>query len=191
MSSRGATPRSPRKKWAIVLYVVLAVVLIAVVSAYTGKKVTSGTDVQPTSELIGHHVKSFTLDGLNGGTVNAPWKSHHASVLVFFASYCGPCQGEMPKIATYIRHHHPSPVVVLAVDASDVRSHAQAMIEKDRVTFPVAFDPNAVVTTNVFGFNAVPESVFINAKGVVTNVYFGAIPEQRLAAGIKTLKSSL
>lgn len=168
---------------------VILVGLIAVVSALTGGK-ASKSGAPPDSELVGHHVKDFSLEGLNGGTFRAPWEKGHPSVLVFFASYCGPCQGEMPKIARYIRTHSPSPVEVLAVDAIDVRSSAQAMIKRDDVTFPVAFDPNGVVTTGVFGFGQVPESVFVSSKGIVKSVYYGAIPEQRLARGIKSLKSS-
>ena len=64
------------------------------------------------------------------------------------------------------------------------------MVKKDDVTFPVAFDPNGAVTTGIFGFGEVPESVFVNAKGVVTEVYFGASHEQELAQGIKDLRSA-
>jgi thiol-disulfide isomerase/thioredoxin len=169
--------------------VVAAVLLIAVVSDLTGGHVTNGY-VGPTSALVGKHVSGFTLDGLNGGKEKAPWQSGRASVLIFFASYCGPCQAEMPKIAAYVRTHNPNPVEVLAIDAIDARSKAQAMIKKDDATFPVAFDPNGVVTTGIFGFSYVPESVLVNAKGVVTNVYLGAIPKQKLASGIKSLKSA-
>lgn len=168
---------------------VVAIAVIAVVSLLTGGKVTNNNAAE-TSALVGKHVKGFTLDGLNGGTLKAPWESGKASVEVFFASYCEPCKGEMPKIAKYIRTHSPSPVEVLAIDAVDDRSPAQAMIKKDDVTFPVAFDPNGAVTTGIFGFGEVPESVFVNAKGVVTKVYFGAIPEQELAQGIKDLRSA-
>jgi peroxiredoxin len=168
---------------------VLLVGAIAVVSDLTGGKV-SNNGAAPTSELVGHHVKDFSLGGLNGGTIKAPWELGHSSVLVFFASYCVPCQGEMPKIAKYIRTHSPSPVEVLAVDAIDERESAQAMIRKDDATFPVAFDPNGVVTTGVFGFGQVPESVFVNSKGIVEKVYYGAIPKQQLALGIKMLKST-
>jgi hypothetical protein len=96
----------------------------------------------------------------------------------------------MPKIAAYIRTHSPRPVEVLAIDANDNRGSAQAMIKKDDVTFPTAFDPNGVVTTGVFGFVAIPESVFINSKGIVEKVYYGAIPKRQLAVGIKLLKST-
>lgn len=174
----------------IVAGVVIAVILIAVVSSLTGGKVTSGGhDVLPTSELVGHRVQTFKLGGLNGGVIHAPWTQGRASVLIFFASWCGPCQGEMPKVAKYIRDDDPNPIEVLGIDANDERSAAQAFVKKDGVTFPVAFDANGTVTSSVFGFEQLPESVFINAKGVVKKVYFGAIPERTLASGIKMLKS--
>jgi peroxiredoxin len=164
---------------------VLLVGAIAIVSEFTDGPVTKNT-----TQLVGHHVRDFSLQGLNGGTIKAPWQSGRPSVLVFFASYCVPCQGEMPKIAAYIRHHSPKPVTVLGIDALDVRSSANAMMKKDDVTFPVAFDPNGVVTTGVFGFATIPESVFLNADGVVENVYYGAIPMRQLALGIKSLKAT-
>ena len=180
-----------KRKWIpIGIGLVLVIGLVATVSALTGGKAPKST-ISADSELVGQHVKGFSLGGLNGGTIQAPWRSGRSSVLVFFASYCGPCQGEMPKIANYIRSHNPSPVDVLAVDAIDERSSAQAMIKRDDVTFPVAFDPDGVVTNGVFGFGEIPESVFISPKGVVEKVYYGAIPEQQLARGIKMLKASL
>jgi peroxiredoxin len=166
----------------------VSIALIAAISVLTGGNVTDGK-VLPTSQLVGHRVANFTLPGLYGGEIKAPWKSDRASVIVFFASSCWPCQGEMPKIANYIRSNNPHPVEVLGMDAYDLTSSAQAMIKKDDVTFPVAVDKTGAVTSGIFGFNAVPESVFINAKGVVTNVYFGAIPKQQLADGIRLLSA--
>ena len=186
------TRRSPKKKAIVIATsVVLVIALVGIVSALTGGKVSPGQKNSLTSsKLVGHHIHDFSLDGLNGGVITSPWSSGHSSVLVFFASYCGPCKGEMPKIAKYIRTHNLSPIDVVAVDAVDKRSAAQAMIKKDGVTFPVAYDPNGTITTGLFGFEDVPESVFLNARGVVKGVYYGAIPKNVLIAGLKTLTST-
>jgi thiol-disulfide isomerase/thioredoxin len=72
--------------------VAAAIVLITVVSVLTGGPATNS----PTNVLVGKNVKGFTLAGLNGGKISAPWESGHAGVLIFFASYCGPCKSEMP-----------------------------------------------------------------------------------------------
>jgi len=167
---------------------VIATALIATVSALTGSS-TPNTKA-PTSILIGHHLQGFSLDGLFGGTVKAPWQGGRPSVEIFFASYCGPCRVEMPNIARYLRTHNPGPVTILAIDVTDQRSAATAMVKRDGFTFPVAFDPNGVVTSGLFGFGYVPESVFVSAQGVVTGVYFGAIPKQQLASSIKSLESA-
>lgn len=167
----------------------IAIAAVVVVSILTGGKVTNG-NAGPKSALVGKHVGTFKLDGLNGGVERAPWTEHRASVLIFFASWCGPCKGEMPKVARYLRANDSSPVEVLGIDANDTLSGGRAMVRRDDVTFPIAFDAHGTVTNGDFGFDTVPESVFINAKGVVTNVYFGAIPEKKLAAGIAKLKSA-
>jgi peroxiredoxin len=96
----------------------------------------------------------------------------------------------MPKVAAYLRAHDASPVVVLGIDANDKLGLAQSFVKKDGVKFPVAFDANGSVTSGVFSFPAIPETVFVNAKGVVTKVYFGAIPVKQLAFGIKSLQPS-
>jgi thiol-disulfide isomerase/thioredoxin len=183
--------RSPKKVILVGVAAVMLIALVGIVSALTGGQVTSGKKNPLTSSaLVGHHIHDFSLDGLNGGIVKSPWSNGHSAVVVFFASYCGPCQGEMPKIAKYIRTHTLSPVDVVAVDAVDKRPAAQSMIKKDGVTFPVAFDPNGTITTGLFGFEDVPESVFLSPKGVVKGVYYGAIPKNILIEGLKILKSA-
>jgi len=187
LSETAEVPKGRRsRKLLIIVSVVAAAALITVVSILTGGQQTNSS----VNQLVGKHVKSFTLAGLNGGKVSAPWVTGHPTVLVFFASYCGPCKTEMPEIAKYIRTTNLTPVDVVAVDVTDVRSAAQVMVKKDGVTFPVAFDPNAAVTSGIFGFGFVPESVFVNANGIVTDVYFGAIPKKQLASGIKLLQAT-
>jgi thiol-disulfide isomerase/thioredoxin len=166
----------------------VAIIAIVVVSILTGSPVTGSGD-EPTSNLVGTSVASFSLGGLQSGTVEAPWKSHHAAVLIFFASYCGPCHAEMPKIATYLRHHNEGSIRVIGIDAADERGAARSFVKKSGVGFPVAFDPNSTVTTGIFKFGAVPETAFVSAKGVVTQIYFGAIPKDVLVKGIAALRA--
>ncbi len=167
---------------------VIAIALISVVSVLTGGKVTSGS-APVTSALQGKTIANFSESGLNGGVEKAPWESHRPSVLVFFASWCTVCQPEIPKVATYVSTHRLGRVVVLGVDAGDARSAARAFVKKDQVTFPVAFDPNDTVTSGLFDFDALPETVFLSAKGVVESVHIGRIPIAQFASGIRQLQS--
>jgi thiol-disulfide isomerase/thioredoxin len=167
---------------------VVAVTLIVVVSILTGGHVTNGP-AQPTNQLVGKHVGSFSLAGLKGGTIDAPWKSGHPSVLIFFASWCGPCKAEMPSVAAYLRHHNEGSIRVIGMDSHDTRGPALAFVKKSGVAFPVAYDPNLTAAT-IFDLAAIPDTAFVNAKGVVTQIYSGAIPKSQLAKGIATLRAS-
>jgi thiol-disulfide isomerase/thioredoxin len=188
-TTRPPRPRwSPKKKRSVAVGSVAAVVAIVVVSILTGGHVTTNNG-EPTSNLVGKSVAAFSLSGLKSGTVEAPWKSHHAAVLIFFASYCGPCHSEMPKVAAYLRHHNEGSIRVIGVDAGyDSRSAAKKFVKKSGVTFPVAFDPTDKVTTGIFDFATVPETAFVTAKGVVNQIYFGAIPKDVLVQGIAALR---
>jgi thiol-disulfide isomerase/thioredoxin len=166
----------------------VAVALIAVVSVFTGGHVTNGP-TEPTNALVGKHVSSFSLEGLKGGTIVAPWKSGHAAVLIFFASWCGPCQGEMPKVAAYLRHHNEGSIRVIGMDSKDTRGGGTKFVKRSGVTFPVAFDPNLTVA-DLFNLEAIPDTAFVNAKGIVTQIYMGAIPKSQLAKGIAALRAS-
>ncbi len=168
---------------------VLAVALISVVSLLTGGKVTDQSG-QPTSALVGQHVKAFTLSGLGTTTQRAPWALGHASVLIFFASWCTPCQEELPRVAAYLARHPTGSVAVLGMDSNDQRAAAQQFVKKMGVKFPVAFDANGTVTSTVFGFGQLPETVFVNAQGIVTTVHFGAIDTKSLARGISALRAA-
>ncbi len=186
--ARSPRPRwSPRKRLSIGIGSTIAVIAVVVVSILTGAHVTTNNG-EPTSNLVGKTVASFSLSGLERGTVVAPWKSHHAAVLIFFASWCGPCQGEMPEVASYLRHHDEGSIRVIGMDAGDSRAAAKSFVAKSGVTFPVAFDPNDTVTTGIFQFATVPETAFVTSNGVVNQIYFGAIPKKELVEGIAALR---
>ncbi|HEY7931998.1 MAG TPA: TlpA disulfide reductase family protein [Acidimicrobiales bacterium] len=166
----------------------VAIVLIVTVSFLTStRNANAPSGALPPSALVGKHVKAFSTAGLTGATVHAPWASGHPGVVIFFASWCGPCQKELPKVAAYLDAHPTGHVRVVGVDVSDANAAGLHFVRKSGVHFAVATDPNFSITAGLFGFGQIPETVFVNAQGVVQQVYFGAIPVQQLKAGLLRL----
>ena len=166
---------------------VMAMALIVTLSLLTGGKVTSG-ETPPVSALVGTRLPAVSGVGLNGGMVHAPWTTGHPTVVVFYASFCEPCKRELPKVTRYLDHHDLGRVRIIGVDATDTRDAGTAFSRASGVTFPVMFDPSADITSGIFHFVGLPETVYVSGTGEVRQVTTGATTVAGLKAGIALLR---
>ena len=107
-------------------------------------------------------------------------------VLNFWASWCGPCQSEMPdfneKYAELGDNVHF--VMVNMTDGGrETVETASAFIEKNGYDFPVLFDTKSEAAMT-YGAYSLPTSFFINAEGHVIAQAVGAIDAATLQQGI-------
>jgi thiol-disulfide isomerase/thioredoxin len=169
-------------------FAVAAVALIAVVSVLTGAKVTS-RDSRVEAGYTGVKVPDFTLSAVRGGVVREPWLDHRPAVVFFFASWCLPCQREIPKIAKYLNTHHlgDGRVAFFGLDGDTYKSDAVSFMNTDHVRFPVGFNPSDSVIQGDFRISFFPDTEFVSAKGVIQQVHFGAITPAELSHGVEEL----
>lgn len=168
------------------LGVVIAVALIAVVSLLTGGTVKGGTTPPPA--LVGKTLARWSQSGLNGTTVAAPWDTGHPTVVVVFASWCGPCRTEFPELSKYLATHGLGKVSLLGVDVQDTPAKASAFLQRNHVAMTSISDPHASVYGR-FLLSGIPDTIFVSAKGVVQNMTIGAISPARFAAGVAALNA--
>jgi cytochrome c biogenesis protein CcmG, thiol:disulfide interchange protein DsbE len=165
----------------------IAVALIVVVSVLTGGSVKNATTPPPA--LVGTTLPPISESSLSGPSITAPWGTHHATVVVFFASWCGPCRSELPALSKYLSSHSLGKVSVLGVDTQDTRASGQSVVLKDHLNFPVLFDPSSTVAAGKFQLAGLPDTVFVSAQGVVQSVHIGAISTAQFAAGVSALNA--
>lgn len=163
----------------------IAIALISVVSHFTSS--TTTTTSLPEPAIVGTTVASQllpTLDGQARLTVPTPGVR---TVLVFFASWCGPCRRELPEVQAYAESA-PSDVRVIGVAANDGPDAAAAFLDELGVNILAVSDEDGSVTSSIYGFGTLPETVFIDSSGVVRHVVFGGLNRQMLRQAVGALR---
>jgi cytochrome c biogenesis protein CcmG/thiol:disulfide interchange protein DsbE len=170
----------------------------AVIAAALGIGLFTGVGTRSASgrPVAGAEVPSFSLPRLGGaGVVAVPATgggNGKPAILLFFASWCSPCQAEVPAVArTYRRQERDgsrlAKVVLIGVDVSDPKVNALAFMHESGVTFPVGADASSTVTNGVFQFTGLPDAVFVEGNGKIAAIHRGALTSSGLVLWEKKL----
>jgi thiol-disulfide isomerase/thioredoxin len=102
-------------------------------------------------------------------------------VLIFWASWCGPCHDEQPALNTAYTQWSPRGVVFLGVDLRDTTAPALAFQSEFKVPYPSIADTNATLAID-YRIPSAPSLVFLNTQGKVADVVLGALGTMSVAA---------
>jgi len=163
---------------------VVAIVLISVVSYFTGGTVTN---TQGQSALINTKIAPFSAKDTAGVSIKAPWASGHPTVLVFFASWCTACHSELPAITAYLKQHALGNIQVIGIDSLDNTATGVAFATKSGATFPILEDGGSI-TQGDFSFQGMPDTVFLSGTGVVKAVQNGVVSTSTFASDLALLR---
>ena len=128
----------------------------------------------------------FTVFDAQGNEVRLSDYFGKPIVLNFWASWCGPCQMEMPDFQEkYLElGEEVSFLMINMTDGSrETEQTASAFIASKGYTFPVFYDTLGMAA-GVYGAYSLPTSFFINAQGHVIARAVGAIDGATLQRGI-------
>lgn len=107
-------------------------------------------------------------------------------VLNFWASWCNPCQREIPAIAAFAKDHPE--LQVIGVNYQDNRDDANAFVQKFGVTWPSIVDDGTIGMQ--FKVPGLPATFLIDAAGQVVDRALGEVTKQLLDDRVKALSSA-
>lgn len=211
-----ATPegeKADRKKHVgvIVAAVVFAVLLIGAGVAYSAlapaadnKQIeVTGTDAVQETEVDAADdtgdgngtnaattpAPDFTMTDADGATLTLADFKGKPVLLNFWASWCGPCQSEMPDIQTAWKEHGTDVefvIVNMTGMNGETEQSAKAFLADAGYTFPCYFDANNSAAT-AFGVSSIPQTYLIDAEGNILGGYMGAMTSSIIDEGIQML----
>jgi len=147
------------------------------------RSVVAQPSERPTPDLmkasyaeIGKPAIDFALSDLDGNTI---WLSDYLGKVViisFWATWCPPCQAEIPELVTMYPELLDKDVVILAVNFRESDDTVYAFTQEMQMNFPVLLDPMGYLAY-AYGVRGLPTSLFIDRQGVLRYRYLGGLDQ--------------
>ena len=135
---------------------------------------------------IGNPASDFTLSDLEGNTVSLSDFAGQPVIINFWATWCGPCEAEMPAINEAYLNYQAEGLVVLAVDIAEHPDTVKSFVNYYELDFTILLDRDAEVAKQ-YNARALPTTYFIDSSGIIVHAYFGQMREKDLAVGLKKI----
>ena len=178
------------KKWTWILVAVLMIGLIGGASVLYDDLSADFAPVQNVTEAAVDQAPDFTVTDQDGNEVKLSDFFGKPIVLNFWASWCGPCQYEMPDFEEAYKAYGEE-VVFLMVNLTDgyseTLSSAKDFLEDTGYTFPVYFDTlsEGMRTYQVY---SIPCTYFLDAEGTLVTKNIGMLTADALQQGIALIR---
>jgi cytochrome c biogenesis protein CcmG, thiol:disulfide interchange protein DsbE len=173
------TPVPPRRKSRVVLWSAIGVgVAVAVLIAMMASAQPSSQG-EAESPLLGNAAPPISGRGLDGGHYSLSQFRGHWVLVNFMATWCMPCQREMPQLERFWAEHAKRGDAVVFTVADDPSNVAQlrAYLNAKAAKWPAVDDPAATVS---YGLQGLPTSFLVAPDGTVYWYLLGDVQAPQL-----------
>ncbi len=125
----------------------------------------------PRELEVGDPAPDFEVSLVGGGTFRLSDHDDGAVLLNFWATWCGPCVGEMPAFER-LANEGINGLAVICVNLSEDAGTVDAFVADNGYSFDIAYDESGVVG-NYYPTAYIPYTLLIN-KGRIAEIFIGA-----------------
>jgi peroxiredoxin len=118
---------------------------------------------------------AFTLESLSGGQTALSQYTGQVVMVNFWATWCGPCQQEMPLLDQMYKKYKAAGFTLIGVNVDKTAAPVRDLLARKPVSFPVLLDP-ANQVSKAYHVEEMPSSVIIDRKGEIRYVHRGYKP---------------
>jgi peroxiredoxin len=118
---------------------------------------------------------AFTLTDLSGASQALSQYKGQVVMVNFWATWCGPCQQEMPLLDQMYKKFKPVGFTLIGVNVDKDAPPVKDLLARKPVSFPVLLDPTNAVS-KAYHLDEMPSSVIIDRSGMIRYVHRGYKP---------------
>jgi len=187
-----AARRRRRAAGRIVAVVAVSLLLIGAAVAMWGTSPAAvgqpaGNSPAPAGRpRIGEAAPSFTLDLLDGTRLSLSDLHGEVAVINFWATWCPPCEDELPHLRSIWEEYRSRGVTVLGVAYREDAATVQQAMDEFELAYPMGID-NGERIALAYGITGVPETFVIDPQGQVAQIYIGPVTAEQLAGDLDRL----
>lgn len=142
--------------------------------------------VRAPEPAIGHPAPDFTLDRLDGESFTLSQAAGMPVVLNFWATWCGPCQRELPALQD-AAERYDGQVLIVGVDQGEEAATVQRYVDELGLTFPIPMDSDGAIGQR-YNVRGMPTTYFIDGDGIIREVWSGEMNAVTLAEKIASIR---
>jgi peroxiredoxin len=118
---------------------------------------------------------AFTLASLAGPQAALSQYKGQVVMVNFWATWCGPCQQEMPLLDQMYKKYKPMGFTLIGISVDKTDAPVKDLMTRKPVSFPVLLDP-ANQVSKAYHVDEMPSSVIIDRKGEIRYIHRGYRP---------------
>jgi thiol-disulfide isomerase/thioredoxin len=141
--------------------------------------------------MSARNARKLSLHDLDGNKTRVSDLVGHIVVLNFWATWCGPCREELPRLSEMAQQYAPKKVVfVLAsIDETKKLDTVRDYVTAHSITLPVWVGGSTELLEQISGANIVPATVILDDKGELVRAINGEAREEDVREAVDWLLS--
>jgi peroxiredoxin len=149
---------------------------------------TGGPD--PGAVAVGLPAPPFALETTGGDEIQLESLRGSVVVLNFWATWCAPCELEMPHLEARYRQRSSDEWEILAVNYDEPSAQVAEFGRRLGLSFPLLLDPGGVVQA-LYRVRGYPTSMFVDRQGLIQIVHIGIMSSDQLDRYLEEMGISL
>lgn len=125
---------------------------------------------------IGSVAPEFSVKDINGNPLTlSSFQNRHYVLLDFWASWCGPCRADMPKLKSIYEKYHAKGLEIINISRDENSDSWPKAIEKDDIGkwkhFSVTENKSTIEKT--YMVTGIPVKILLDKNGVIIGRWLG------------------